>query len=107
MEYFNSGVKSSLIVLYRPYFRVYTCAFLTLTLPLLLQGRHHRHPGGDPRQQDQVDRRADAGHLQGLRRQEGLQERGGSKRNYRVTLVVEYLGWVELDLGCSTILLGQ
>ena len=26
---------------------------------------------------------------------------------YRVTLVVEYLGWVDLDLGCSTILLGQ
>ena len=25
----------------------------------------------------------------------------------RVTLVVEYLGWVDLDLGCSTILLGQ
>ena len=27
--------------------------------------------------------------------------------NYRVTLVVEYLGWVDLDLVCSTILLGQ
>ena len=27
--------------------------------------------------------------------------------DYRVTLVVEYLGWVDLDLGCSTILLGQ
>ena len=26
---------------------------------------------------------------------------------YRVTLVVEYLGWVDFDLGCSTILLGQ
>ena len=27
---------------------------------------------------------------------------------YRVvTMVVEYLGWVDLDLGCSTILLGQ
>ena len=26
---------------------------------------------------------------------------------YRVTLVVGYLGWVDLDLGCSTILLGQ
>ena len=26
---------------------------------------------------------------------------------YRVTLVVKYLGWVDLDLGCSTILLGQ
>ena len=26
---------------------------------------------------------------------------------YRVTLVVEYLGWVDLDFGCSTILLGQ
>ena len=26
---------------------------------------------------------------------------------YRVTLVVEYLGWVDLDLGCSTILFGQ
>ena len=26
---------------------------------------------------------------------------------YRVTLVVEYLGWINLDLGCSTILLGQ
>ena len=26
---------------------------------------------------------------------------------YRVTLVAEYLGWVDLDLGCSTILLGQ
>ena len=26
---------------------------------------------------------------------------------YRVTLVVEYLGWVDLDLECSTILLGQ
>ena len=26
---------------------------------------------------------------------------------YRVTLVVEDLGWVDLDLGCSTILLGQ
>ena len=26
---------------------------------------------------------------------------------YRVTLVVEYLGWVDLDLGYSTILLGQ
>ena len=24
-----------------------------------------------------------------------------------MTLVVEYLGWVDLDLGCSTILLGQ
>ena len=29
------------------------------------------------------------------------------KQLYRVTLVVEYLGWVDLDLGCSTILLGQ
>ena len=27
--------------------------------------------------------------------------------DYRVTLVVEYLYWVDLDLGCSTILLGQ
>ena len=26
---------------------------------------------------------------------------------YRVTLVVEYLGWIDLDLGSSTILLGQ
>ena len=26
---------------------------------------------------------------------------------YRVTLVVEYLGWVDLDWRCSTILLGQ
>ena len=26
---------------------------------------------------------------------------------YRVTLVVEYLGWVDFDLGFSTILLGQ
>ena len=26
---------------------------------------------------------------------------------YRVTLVVAYLGWVDLDLGGSTILLGQ
>ena len=26
---------------------------------------------------------------------------------YRVTLVVEYLDWVELNLGCSTILLWQ
>ena len=26
---------------------------------------------------------------------------------YRVTLVVEYFGWVDLDLGCSAILLGQ
>ena len=26
---------------------------------------------------------------------------------YRVTLVVAYLGWVDLDLGSSTILLGQ
>ena len=26
---------------------------------------------------------------------------------YRVTLVVEYLGWVDLYLGCSAILLGQ
>ena len=26
---------------------------------------------------------------------------------YRVTLVVEYLGWVDLDLGYSPILLGQ
>ena len=26
---------------------------------------------------------------------------------YRVTLVVEYLGWGDLDLGCSSILLGQ
>ena len=25
----------------------------------------------------------------------------------KVTLVVEYLGWVDLDLGCSIILLGQ
>ena len=25
----------------------------------------------------------------------------------RVTLVVEYFGWVDVDLGCSTILLGQ
>ena len=24
-----------------------------------------------------------------------------------LTLVVKYLGWVDLDLGCSTILLGQ
>ena len=30
-----------------------------------------------------------------------------SKEEYRVTLVVEYLGWVDLDLGCYTILLGQ
>ena len=27
--------------------------------------------------------------------------------DYRVTLVVEYLGWVDLDLGCSTTLLVQ
>ena len=26
---------------------------------------------------------------------------------YKVTLVVEYLGWADLDLGCSTTLLGQ
>ena len=26
---------------------------------------------------------------------------------YMVTLVVKYLGWVDLDLGCSIILLGQ
>ena len=26
---------------------------------------------------------------------------------YRVTLVVEYLGWVDVDLGCTTILLRQ
>ena len=26
---------------------------------------------------------------------------------YRLTLVVEYLGWVDLDLGFSTILFGQ
>ena len=26
---------------------------------------------------------------------------------YRVTLVVEYLGWVDLDLACSTTLIGQ
>ena len=26
---------------------------------------------------------------------------------YRVALVVKYLGWVDLDFGCSTILLGQ
>ena len=30
-----------------------------------------------------------------------------SNFNYRVNLVVEYLGWVDLDLRCSTILLGQ
>ena len=27
--------------------------------------------------------------------------------NYSMTLLVEYLVWVDLDLGCSTILLGQ
>ena len=27
--------------------------------------------------------------------------------NYRVSHVLEDLGWVDLDLGCSTILLGQ
>ena len=27
--------------------------------------------------------------------------------HYRVTLVVEYLGLVDMDLGCATILLGQ
>ena len=32
---------------------------------------------------------------------------GQIKYVYRVTLVVEYLGWVDLDLGCSTSLLGQ
>ena len=32
---------------------------------------------------------------------------GNLPDNYRVTLVVEYLGWVDLDLECSTILLGQ
>ena len=26
---------------------------------------------------------------------------------YRVTVVFEYLGWVDLDLGCSTSLLWQ
>ena len=26
---------------------------------------------------------------------------------YRVTMVVVHLGWVELDLGCSTLLLGS
>ena len=30
-----------------------------------------------------------------------------SADTYRVTQVVEYLGWVDLDLGSSTILLGQ
>ena len=40
------------------------------------KGRDHRYPGGDPRREDQEYRHADAGHLQGLRRQEGLQERG-------------------------------
>ena len=29
------------------------------------------------------------------------------QQRYRVTLVVEYLGWVDLNLECSTILLGQ
>ena len=28
-------------------------------------------------------------------------------RKYRVTLVVEYLGWVDFDFGCSTIMLKQ
>ena len=26
---------------------------------------------------------------------------------YRVTMVVAHLGWVDLDLGCSTLLLGS
>ena len=44
--------------------------------------------------------------------QRALHEADGTKRwvgsqTYRVTLVVEYLGLVDLDLGCSTILLGQ
>ena len=42
----------------------------------------------------------------------GERNPAGSKVNYRVTLVTEYLGWygvdwVDLDLECSTILLGQ
>ena len=54
---------------------------------------------------------------QALLRQEGrrpgrrLKEGGGCKVSqlsmYRVTQQVADLGWVDLDLGCSTILLGQ
>ena len=32
---------------------------------------------------------------------------GSTYSTYRVTLVVVHLGWVDLYLGCSTILLGQ
>ena len=38
---------------------------------------------------------------------ERFQRKASQVYFYRVTLVVEYLGWVDLDLGCSTILLGQ
>ena len=31
----------------------------------------------------------------------------GAVTNYRVIMVVEYPGWVDLDLRCSTILLGH
>ena len=31
----------------------------------------------------------------------------GQNHIYRVTMVVVHLGWVDLHLGCSTILLGQ
>ena len=34
-------------------------------------------------------------------------KRGTSLEPYRVTMVVAHLGWVDLDLGCSTLLLGS
>ena len=36
-----------------------------------------------------------------------LKTRAADEALYRVTLVVEYLVWVDLDLECSTILLGR
>ena len=33
--------------------------------------------------------------------------RAEKKSYYRVTMVVTHLGWVDLDLGCSTLLLGS
>ena len=43
----------------------------------------------------------------GAKRTVGHEELNSFVSPYRVTLVVKYLGCVDLDLGCSTILLGQ
>ena len=62
------------------------------------------HEGGEAGQEDVGDN-AHGPQVGGQR--DGLVVDDLSRKEYRVTHLVANLGWVDFDLGCSTVLLGQ